>query len=472
MKRIRFAITGIILAMTLTAAEMPLVVFGEEGQEAVEEKEEKKSKSSEKSKSKEKSSSSDKNAEINKEIEANQNAISEAEAEKSQIKNNISNVQQIINGLEKQKGNLENYVKELDSALGGIQREITTLNDKIEQLDDKLSEVEDKIEAKEKEINDTEKELAEAKETLNTQYQDTKQHIRYMYETRTSTLVDILFTADGIQDLLNRAEYVCGIAKYDESKIKEYAKAQEAVENKQEELNNQRQELGELKEQIEATKEEISGQKDEVTAKENDMNKLISAKEQEIDVYEADISNKEAQIKEYQDMIAAQDAVIKSLESAIAAQRARLQAEAEENGEEPAGLPKYDGGKFAFPAPSYTRVSDDYGNRIHPTLKVQQFHNGIDLAAPSGSPILAAYDGTVIAADYSATMGNYIMIDHGDSVFTIYMHASSLLVSKNATVTKGQKIALVGSTGRSTGPHLHFSVRVNGSYVSPWNYVK
>ena len=93
------------------------------------------------------------------------------------------------------------------------------------------------------------------------------------------------------------------------------------------------------------------------------------------------------------------------------------------------------------------------------------------LASPGGSPILAAYDGTVVSAAYSSTMGNYVMLDHGDNLYTIYMHASALYVSKGENVVKGQKIAAVGSTGRSTGNHLHFSVRLNGSYVSPWNYL-
>ena len=93
------------------------------------------------------------------------------------------------------------------------------------------------------------------------------------------------------------------------------------------------------------------------------------------------------------------------------------------------------------------------------------------MAAPSGSPILAAYDGEVVAASYSATMGNYIMIDHGDGLITIYMHASALEVSQGQTVARGEEIGKVGSTGRSTGPHLHFSVRKDGSYVSPWNYL-
>jgi murein DD-endopeptidase MepM/ murein hydrolase activator NlpD len=109
---------------------------------------------------------------------------------------------------------------------------------------------------------------------------------------------------------------------------------------------------------------------------------------------------------------------------------------------------------------------------MHPTLGVQKMHNGIDLAAPTGSSILAAYSGTVVAAAYSSTMGNYIMIDHGDGLYTIYMHASALYVSTGQEVSAGQNIAAVGSTGRSTGPHLHFGVRLNGSYVSPWNYLK
>ena len=114
------------------------------------------------------------------------------------------------------------------------------------------------------------------------------------------------------------------------------------------------------------------------------------------------------------------------------------------------------GGMFQMPCPGYTRISDDYGNRMHPTLKVQKFHNGVDFAAPSGTAILAAYSGNVVAASYNSSMGNYVMIDHGDGLYTIYMHASKLYVSTGQSVSKGATIAAVGSTGRSTGPHLHF----------------
>ena len=95
----------------------------------------------------------------------------------------------------------------------------------------------------------------------------------------------------------------------------------------------------------------------------------------------------------------------------------------------------------------------------------------MDLAAPGGSDILAAYNGVVVAAAYNSSMGNYVMIDHGGSLYTIYMHSSKLLVSAGQTVTRGQRIALVGTTGNSTGNHLHFTVKLNGAYVSPWNYI-
>ncbi len=205
--------------------------------------------------------------------------------------------------------------------------------------------------------------------------------------------------------------------------------------------------------------------KKNVEAEEASLESLITQKQADIKAYETDISNREQLLREYEAEIAAQNAEIKELEEISKTLQKQLE---EANGKKKT----YDGGMFAWPAPSYTRISDEYGERMHPTLNVKKFHNGLDLAAPGGSPILAAYNGTVVAASYSSTMGNYIMLYHGDNLYTIYMHASKLYVSQGAEVTKGQKIAAVGTTGRSTGNHLHFGVRLNGNYVNPWNYLK
>lgn len=121
--------------------------------------------------------------------------------------------------------------------------------------------------------------------------------------------------------------------------------------------------------------------------------------------------------------------------------------------------------------PSSTRVTSDYGTRVSPMSGASSNHKGIDIGASAGADIIAAADGTVTAASYSSAAGNYVMIDHGGGLYTVYMHASSLLVSPGQTVSAGDVIAKVGSTGISTGSHLHFGVSLNGSYVSPWSYL-
>ena len=124
-----------------------------------------------------------------------------------------------------------------------------------------------------------------------------------------------------------------------------------------------------------------------------------------------------------------------------------------------------DSSGMTFPAPSYTRVSSRYGYRS------SGFHGGVDLAAPGGSPILAARAGKVLTATYHYSYGNYVIVDHGGGISTLYAHASKLLVKKGQTVKKGQQIAKVGTTGNSTGNHLHFEVRINGKRTNPEPYI-
>lgn len=129
-------------------------------------------------------------------------------------------------------------------------------------------------------------------------------------------------------------------------------------------------------------------------------------------------------------------------------------------------------GKYVWPCPKYSWVSSGYGNRVHPISGQIKFHDGIDLAAASGTPILAFGPGTVTMSGWNGGYGNYISIDHGGGLMSFYGHCSALYVSKGETVKAGQKIAAVGTTGSSTGNHLHFGMHKNGSPVNPQNYVK
>ncbi len=370
----------------------------------------------------------------NDSIKKKEEEIKQAKEEKKELQSSLTDVKNLKKELEASKTDLANYIAELDASLATIQA-------KIEELKILISD-------KEAEIEETTQELEEAVAVQEAQYEAMKDRIKFMYEKGDTFYLELLFASESFGDMLNKAEYIEMLSAYDREKLDEYVAQAEYVAL--------------CKESLEEEKSVLEEAKSSVEAEEAAMNELIADKEAEINAVSNDIANKETAIAEYEAYIAEQNETIAALEKAVAEERKKLAAEQGR---------KYDGGVFAWPAPSYTRISDDYGNRTHPILGTQQFHNGVDMAAPGGSPILAAYDGKVVAAAYSSTMGNYIMIDHGDGLYTIYMHASALYVSKGAEVNKGDKIAAVGTTGRSTGNHLHFSVRLNGSYVSPWNYL-
>lgn len=370
----------------------------------------------------------------NDSIKEKEAEISKAKEEKKELQNGLTNVKEIKKQLEQSKEDLAEYVEELDANLVSIQTKIDELKTLISQ--------------KEEEIAEKAVELEEALQVQQDQYEAMKTRIQFMYEKGDTLAIELLFSAEGFGDMLNKADYIEMLSAYDRKMLDEYVAQAEYVAL--------------CKEGLEEEKEVLDQAKAAVEEEEASLNELIAAKENEIYKVSTDIQGKEAAIKEYEAEIAAQNDTIKALEAAVAEERKKLAAEQGR---------KYDGGIFTWPAPSFTRISDDYGYRIHPTLGIEKFHNGIDMAAPGGSPILAAYDGKVVAADYNSSMGNYIMIDHGDSLYTIYMHASALYVSKGAEVSKGDKIAAVGTTGRSTGNHLHFSVRLNGNYVNPRNYL-
>lgn len=369
-------------------------------------------------------------------IEEKRDQIDEMEKEKDALEKNLTDLQKMKKDLESKKSDLKSYVAQLDSNLAEIEQNIADLKQQIS--------------TKEGEIVETEAELTDALETEQTQQKDMITRIRRMYEQDSSQMLDTLLSSGSLGNFLNRADSIEKVAAYDKQKYEDYKANRQLVEL--------------CKEQLELEKEILDQTKQNVEAEQSNLEDLIDQKNKDITAYETDINNKAKAIAEYEQMIKDQDAEIAALEAAIAEEKRQM---LEGSGSDF----DYDGGKFKFPLASYTRISDDYGWRIHPTLGVKQFHNGVDFAAPKGTAIYAAYDGKVVAATYSATMGNYVMIDHGSEVYTIYMHASALYVEKGDIVIRGETIAGVGTTGRSTGNHLHFSVRKNGEYQSPWDYI-
>lgn len=369
-------------------------------------------------------------------IREKEEQIRQAQDEKKSLQNGLSDLQSMKKELEEQRSNLKSYVKQLDQNLAQIEQNIETLQGEIAE--------------KETEIAETTQELTRALENEESQKESMITRIRMVYEAGDPQMTELLAESAGFGDFLNKADYVERTISYDRKRWQEFKLFREYVELCKQELELQKEILDEAKAGVEEEQRNLEA--------------LIQQKNQDIRAYETDIGNKEKAIKEYEEEIKAQEEEISALETLIAEEKKKILASS-------GVVLTYDGGTFTFPLASYTRVSDDYGMRIHPTLGVEQFHNGVDFASPKGTAIYAAYDGTVVAASYSSTMGNYVMIDHGSGLYTIYMHASALYVEKDDIVVRGEKIAAVGSTGRSTGNHLHFSVRLNGSYTSPWNYI-
>ena len=356
--------------------------------------------------------------------------ISQAKEERKKLQSGLSDIKKLVQELEKSKTSLKNYVKELDGQL-------TTIGEKIDELKFLIAE-------KEEEIEKIKEELKLAIEVEEKQYEEMKIRIKFMYEKGDQFYLDMIMGAASFGDMINKVEYVEAISAYDRGKLNEYEENRMFIEVVKEQLEEEEAALQEAKEAVEI--------------EQSNLELLIDNKNKEITAYESDIATQEQAIKEYEEYIREQDQMIAALEKALKEMEGSKRT--------------YDGGMFKWPAPSYTRISDSFGWRHHPILNKQQFHNGVDMAAPGGSPILAAYDGTVVSAGYSSTMGNYIYLNHGSGLVTIYMHASALYVSVGQDVNKGDKIAAVGTTGRSTGNHLHFGVRLNGSYVDPMGYFK
>lgn len=379
----------------------------------------------------EKKDDAKKNA-LEQSIKEKEAAINSARSEKNALAKGKTDVEKVKQSLEKSKADLSQYVSELDA--------------QVVSIEDKIADLKGQIAVKEKQIEETKKDLEEAIAVKDHQYECMKKRVQAVYEQGDSFYLELLLNSKGLGDFLNQMDYIEDLTKYDDRMFKEYAETVEYVKVCE-------QELEEEEELLQATK---TAAEEEQKAVEE----LISQKQAEIAAVQDEIVDQERAIREYEAEIAEQNATISELERIVAEEKKALE-----------NMRVYDGGAFCWPCPAYTKVSSDFGNRIHPTLKINLFHNGVDLAAPAGSNILAAYDGEVVSASYTGAMGNYVMLDHGGGLYTVYMHASKLNVKEGQEVKRGDVIAFVGSTGRSTGNHLHFSVRVNGEYVSPWNYI-
>ena len=388
--------------------------------------------------------------------------LSEAQQEKKTLENDLQKAKELIDSLKGSKEDIQSEVEKLDKQLN--------------EISGKVKEFESRLSKKRQEIADTESALNKAKEQEKKQYRNMKKRIQFMYENGQTSYVEMLLSADSFTDFLNAVEYITQISQYDRKMLKEYQNMQVTIADTQKTLETDYASLQSLQAKVQEEKQAVAA--------------LESAKKGELNDVADDLTDAQTVAKAYEAEIQAQNEVIAQIQAAQkraaeqqAAQQQAQAAEENQGATDAAGenqntaqntTPSGNGqstGSMMWPCPRSKRVTSDYGPRTSPTNGASSNHKGIDIGAAYGADIVAADGGTVLVATYSSSGGNYVIIDHGGGLCTVYMHASSLTVSAGQTVSKGQVIAKVGSTGISTGNHLHFGVTLNGVYVSPWGYV-
>ena len=381
-----------------------------------------------------------------KKSENTSTSLKEAQQEKAALEKALEDAKQTINELKESKGDVQEKVNDLNTQLMNISSQITALENQLAQKNQELTEKKDQIE-------DTKSQLEDAKKQEEQQYADMKVRIQFMYENAQESYFEALFSSESFSDFLNSAEYIIQIQEYDRKKLNEYQDTVDYIENVEKQFEEDYATLEEIKKEVEQEKASVEQEKASVAA-------LMKQRETELAGIEGNIDSAQSDADFYAAEIKAQEEIIAEIK--------RIEAEKAAAGKQDN---PYTGGVFTWPCPSSTRVTSDYGTRVSPMGGASSNHKGIDIGASGGAAIVAAADGTVTTAAYSSAAGNYVMIDHGGGLYTVYMHASALLVSPGQTVSAGQTIAQVGSTGISTGNHLHFGVSLNGSYVSPWSYL-
>lgn len=403
-------------------------------------------------------------------------AANEAEAnqKKTELESQIEDKTQQVSSLQRQKENVLSAIKELDEKYVKAQENLDTLTG---QIKDKNAEIEKNSE-----------ELEKAKEKEAIQYEDMKKRIQYLYEAGNISMLSIILGADDFAEALSRTENFRQLTSYDRKQLEEYKKTCKKIENLEKDLKKE--------------KADLEGYKKSAEEEKGNIETSISKKQEEITKFEAGIDAAVMEQSDLEGELAIQNEILKQLKQEVQSAGGKENSSSNESTnsdtnkqeqpqtetkpetkpeskpdtkpeEKPDNSQSDNSGspQFTWPCPSSHNVTSPFGDRNSPTAGASSNHKGIDIGASSGSPIVAAAAGTVTVSTYSESAGNYVTIDHGNGFHTVYMHASARYVKVGQKVSAGQQIAAVGSTGYSTGPHLHFGVMKNGVYVNPMNYL-
>ena len=341
---------------------------------------------------------------------------------------------ELIEQIEQSGIEIENIQIELTETLekiNEIDKQIYDYEESIKQIDEDLKTIEQDIEEKEKEIKIIQLNYDQVKEAF-------AERMVYLYETNDTRYLDVLLNSKSIVEFISNYYLIGEMAEYDANLIEKIENNKDRIVEAKEELQQVQQQLEEKKEEkqkiaitLENSKVVKNSYLNNLTAQEQETREKLEKYQEELDLINLEM-------------------LLTSLENNDSI---------------------YVGGIFLWPTPGYYTITSPFGMRLHPILKVYAGHTGMDIGAPMGSYVLAANSGVVSKATYSNSYGNLVMINHGNEISTAYAHGSEILVEEGQEVNRGDIIMKVGSTGWSTGPHLHFEIIVNGTKIDPYPYV-
>ena len=367
------------------------------------------------------------------------------------ITNEITNSTRnsIADELEKQREDVENKLEEANTELEYVQDELSDTMLKVQETEDKIlkyqkevDELGEKMETLQKSIDESTAKLEIASQNYEEKSDLLAKRLVAMYEAGDTQYLDVLLKSKSITEFISRYYIIQEVAEYDSILINEVEQEKNNIETTKQKLENEQAEIKIIKAKNEQTTIVLSNmqtlQKSYISELSEDEKKL----QEQITEYKNDQAEIERQI------LLATNVIDPDIQ--------------------------YTGGEMLWPvAISGTVITSDYGVREHPIQGIVKEHTGIDIGnTPTGTPVVAAADGVVTYAGWLGGYGNCVMINHGEGVVTLYGHGNKILTSVNKEVKQGETIMEVGSTGNSTGPHLHFEVRVNGTCTSPWQFVK
>lgn len=354
-----------------------------------------------------------------------------------------SEIQQRIKESESKKSNARNAINQKTAEKSTIEAQKKILDDEIAVLEDKIYGINGKIASNEAQIVTLTGEIADAEVKIAEYGDQFRDRATYMYKYGSTSYLSILFGSSDFADLIHNMQIVKRLTAYDDQVLDEMAEAKQVI------IDN--------KISIEQTKKANEEQRGVLTTEKTTLNTKLSERQAKIAELNSDIE-KARRIADQEDAAMAQ---LKAQLASMASQGQISKGSGTIKG----------GGTLLWPSASSTNVTSPYGVRYHPIQKRNKMHTGIDIGASYGTNVLAAEAGTVKLSGWNGGYGKCVVIDHGNGLSTLYGHNSVLSVSVGATVTKGQVIAQVGSTGNSTGPHIHFEVLVNGNCSNPMSYL-